>query len=241
MPNSYSGGQNRILEQLSPVDRETLLRHAKRYPLAHGEVLYEAGGLIQYVYFPLSGMISLLTIVTSGDAIETGIVGREGMIGGSVGTDGKTSFGQALVQIAGAAVRIPAAVFREQYEACTALRTLINRYQSFILVQAQQSAACHAIHTVEARLCRRLLQSRGTLGSDTVNLTQDFLSHMLGVQRSTVSLSAHALQQAGLIRYSRGKVQIVDAFGLEESACECYRIVQNELEKILQVSNPPAG
>ena len=231
MHTPIQGEHNRLLDRLSAADREALLRHAKKIPLIRGEVLHEAGGLIQYVYFPLSGMISLLTIVSTGEAIETGIVGREGAAGGSIGNDGETSFGQSIVQIVGTAWRVPAATFREQYQASTALRTLINKYQSFILIQAQQSAACHAMHTVEARLCRWLLQSRDTLDSDTVDLTQEFLSHMLGVQRSTVSLSAHALQQAGLIRYSRGKVQIVNGAGLEESSCECYRIVQHEIEK----------
>ena len=227
------GEHNRILDRLSPADRDALLRHAKKYPLTRGEVLHEAGGVVQHVYFPVSGMISLLTIVTSGEAIETGIVGREGVVGGGIGNDGETSFGQSIVQITGMSWRVSAAAFREQYQASVALRTLVNKYQTFILVQAQQSAACHAIHTVEARLCRWLLQSRDTLDSNTVDLTQEFLSHMLGVQRSTVSLSAHALQQAGLIRYSRGKVQILDAAGLEESACECYRTIQNEIRKTL--------
>jgi CRP-like cAMP-binding protein len=232
VPSHQIGDQNAILERLSKSDREALLRTGKKIPMVRAEVLHEPRGEIAHVYFPLSGMISLLAVMGDGDAIETGIVGREGLAGGSIGSDGGVSFGQAIVQIPGSAWRVPAAVFRQQYEASPEMRQLVNQYQNYVLIQAQQSAGCHATHSVEARMCRWLLQSRDTLGSDTVELTQEFLSHMLGVQRSTVSLSAHSLQQAGLIRYTRGKVQILDAAGMEESACECYGVLRHEAHRL---------
>jgi CRP-like cAMP-binding protein len=176
-------------------------------------------------------MVSLLAVMKTGEQIETAIVGREGVVGGSIGTDSGRSAGQATVQIAGSALQITSPEFLALYKASEPFRTVINRFQTLILIQAQQSAACHAVHTVEARLCRWLLQSQDTTETDVVPLTQEFLSHMLGVQRTSVTLAAQTLQKAGLIRYSRGTITILDRAALKEAACECYDVIREHIDK----------
>jgi len=167
----------------------------------------------------------------TGEAIETAVVGREGVVGGAIGSEGSRSFGQNMVQIPGSAWRIGAKPFLRVLEESNGLRSLVNRYQSVVLLQAQQSAGRHASHRVEARLCRWLLQAADTTDSNTVNLTQEFLSHMLGVQRTSVTITAHSLQKSGLIRYSRGKIEILDRHGIEECACECYAVLRREIDQ----------
>ena len=178
------------------------------------------------VYFPLAGMISLLSVTQSGDAIETGIVGADGVLGGSCALDGGNSFGQATVQLDAVALKMNASEFKAAYLDHPHLRALVNRYQMVLLMQAQQNAACHVLHTVNSRLCRWLLQSQDTVGSDKLYLTQEFLSHMLGVRRNTVSVEAHILQKAGLVRYARGHITILDRPGIKQCACECYAVIR---------------
>jgi len=168
----------------------------------------------------------------SGEAIETGIVGADGLLGGDAPVNGHL-FGQATVQMDGAALTMPKAQFLEAYNAHPHLRNLVNRYQSILLMQAQQNAACHALHSVRSRFCRWMLQSQDMIGSDTFILTQEFLSHMLGVRRNTVSVEAHSVQQAGLIQYRRGHITILNRDGLEECACECYSVIRAETDKLM--------
>jgi CRP-like cAMP-binding protein len=167
-------------------------------------------------------MVSILTVMKTGEQIETAIIGNEGVVGGWAAIDGRNANTQSTVQIEGSAWQLPIAKFLEIYKASDPFRSAINTYQGIILFQAQQSAACHAVHSVEARLCRWLLLAQDLMDSDLVQLTQEFLSHMIGVQRTTVSLCAHTLQKSGLIQYSRGKIKILDRKGIEECACECY-------------------
>jgi CRP-like cAMP-binding protein len=195
-------------------------------------VLHAAGAPIEQVYFPLSGMVSVLALMRTGEAIETAIIGREGVVGAAVGTNGSRSAGQAMVQIPGAALEVESKKFSDLFKSSTSFRTVTSDYQTVLLLQAQQSVACHAFHSVEARLCRWLLQSQDTTQSDTVPLTQEFLSHMLGVQRTSVSLSAHTLQKAGLVRYSRGVITILNREGLKETACECYDVIREYIDSV---------
>jgi CRP-like cAMP-binding protein len=224
--------KNRILRQLAADELKSIQPWLSSVKLQPPTVLHESGAAVESVYFPLSGMISLLSIMQSGEAIETGIVGAEGLVGGDAAVNGHL-FGQATVQLAGEALQIPKAQFVDAYNEHPHLRNLVNRHQSVLLVQAQQNAACHAFHSVRGRLCRWMLHSYDLLGSPTFNLTQEFLSHMLGVRRNTVSLDAHSLQQAGLIRYSRGNITILDRDGLEECACECYAVIRAETDKLM--------
>jgi CRP-like cAMP-binding protein len=231
-------GENRLLRRLGSDDLSRLEPNLKQIPLPRGMVVHAQGASIEHVYFPLSGMVSILAVMRTGEQIETAIIGREGVIGASIGSDGSYSAGQATVQIEGSAWQVPAQKFLELYKMSEPFRTLMNRFQNVILLQAQQSAACHSLHTVEARLCRWLLQSQDTTGSDMVPLTQEFLSHMLGVQRTSVSLCAHTLQKAGLIQYRRGRIKILDRDGLKESACECYDVVREHVNKAVPPLSP---
>lgn len=224
--------ENRILRQLPPDELKSIEPWFNPIRLEPNHVLLAPGSAIEQVYFPLSGMISLLSVMQSGEAVETGIVGADGVVGGDAPTNGHV-FGQVTVQIAGEAVSLPKARFVDAYHTQPRLRDLINRYQLVLLAQAQQNAACHALHSVRSRLCRWMLQSQDMIGSPTFSLTQEFMSHMLGVRRNTVSIDAHSLQQAGLIRYARGKITILDRDGLEECACECYSVIRAETEKLM--------
>jgi CRP-like cAMP-binding protein len=224
--------KNRILRQLSAHELKSVQPWLTPMQLRANAVLLEQGATIDHIYFPLGGMISLLVVMQTGEAIETGIVGAEGLLGGDALINGHLST-QATVQLDGAALTMPKAQFVEACHAHARLRDLVNRYQSILLMQARQNSACHALHSVRGRLCRWLLQSQDMIGSPAFILTQEFLSHMLGVRRNTVSIEAHALQQAGLIRYARGHITILSRDGLEDCACECYSAIRAETDKLM--------
>jgi CRP-like cAMP-binding protein len=224
--------KNRILRQLSADELKSIQPWLVPKQLEPNAVLHEQGAAIDQIYFPLSGMISLLSVMQSGEAIETGIVGAEGVLGGDAAINGHL-FAQATVQLSGTALMMPKSRFVDAYHAHPHLRNLINRFQAIILIQARQNAACHALHSVRSRLCRWLLQSQDMIGSETFTLTQEFLSHMLGVRRTTVSIEAHASQEAGLIRYRRGHINILNRDGIEDCACECYSVIRTETGKMM--------
>src|SRR5476651_270987 len=217
---------NSILKHLSGKTLALIERHLHKMKLAQGLVLHEAGEAITNVYFPLSGMVSMLAVVKTGASIEAGVIGREGYVGGYLGARGWRPFGHAVMQMAGEVLRLNVRHFKKAYDVSDELRVLTNGYQSVVHFQAQQTAACQALHQVEPRMCRWLLQAQDAVGSDTLNLTQEFLSHMLGVRRTSVSGSANKLQEEGLISYKRGIIQIIDRKGLEKSSCECHAAVR---------------
>lgn len=227
--SSAPAGENGILQQLSRKTLDLLEPHLRHIKLTHGTILHETGEAITFIYFPLSGMVSMLAVLKTGEAIEAGVVGREGFVGGYVSQRGWRAYGHAVVQIAGEAMRINVRPFKKVYDASDDLRILINGYQAVLYFQAQQTAACQALHQVEARMCRWLLQAHDAVGGDTLHLTQELLSHMLGVRRTSVSGSANKLQQAGLITYKRGVIRILDRKGLEKAACECYAAVRGAI------------
>ena len=235
-PTPIVGAGNRLLMQLGTDDLSALRSDLKMFSMARGAVLHPAMGVIDHVYFPLSGMVSLLAVMKTGEQIETAIVGRQGVVGASIGSFGPYSFSQATVQIPGTAWQIRSGCFLQLFNASARFRQIINGFQFVILLQAQQSAACHAVYSVEARLCRWLLQSQDVISSDEVQLTQEFLSHMLGVQRGAVSLCAANLQQRRLIEYSRGNIKILDRGGLEKSACECYEVIREHVQRSAETS-----
>jgi CRP-like cAMP-binding protein len=218
---------NGILNALSSKTLGLITPHLVKVKLPQGTVLHEMGDSISYVYFPLSGMVSMIAVLKSGEAIEAGIVGPEGFVGGYLGARGWRPLGHAVMQMTGEALRINVRHFKKAYDASDELRILINSYQAVMYFQAQQTAACQALHPVEPRICRWLLQAQDAVGGDTLNLTQEFLSHMMGVRRTSVSGSANKLQEEGLISYKRGVIRILDRKGLEKSACECYAAVRN--------------
>jgi CRP-like cAMP-binding protein len=209
----------------------TIKPHLKFVELSDGDVLLETGRPIRRVYFPHSGIISLVVELSSGDMIETAIVGRDGVIGAASALDGRISLNRSIVQLGGVVSVIGVERLRALTEANKLIRSIIIRHEQVIFAQAQQSAACNASHTAEARMCRRLLRMRDLAGK-RFQVTQKFLGQMMGVQRSTVSLAANTLRQAGLIRYRRGNIEILDVEGLREASCECYATVAAHYRKL---------
>ena len=222
---------NLLLAALRAEDLSLLAPHLKDVSLPQGEILHEQGERIEHVYFPQSGMVSLLAVMRQGEAVETATIGREGVIGAMSALGPRHASTTALVQVAATASRIPAARFQAAASKSERLRDLVVRYNESLLAQTQQTAACHALHDVEARLSRWLLQAQDRTDSNKISLTQEFLSQMLGVRRTTVTLVARALQQAGLIRYQRGQIEITDRKGLEEASCECYQAHRRHIEQ----------
>jgi CRP-like cAMP-binding protein len=229
---SRSSRRNRLLATLPSADLTLLSPHLKDVVLEQGFVLQEQGESIKEVYFPIEGIISLLAVMRQGDAIETATVGREGAVGLLSGLGPRRSHTRAVVQVSGTALRIQASLFRKAAEGSPAIRDIIGRYGEMLLIQVQQTAACNALHDVEERLSRWLLQARDRVDGNIIRLTHEFLSQMLGVRRPTVTVVARMLQQAGLIRYHRGHIEILDRPGLEARACECYRAIRRQIDEV---------
>ena len=219
---------NKLLAGLAPKDFEKLSPHLVAGPFAQGVILTETGSAIQNVYFPLSGMISIVVVMNDGKAIETATIGREGVFGAMVGFGHMVSRVRAIVQVQMQAMRIPVAQFRKIAQESDAVQQLAVNYNEQMLSQARVTAACNALHKVEARFCRWLLQTREIIDNDTIMLTQEFLSEMLGVRRTSVTDVATKLQAAGIISYSRGVIKIIDLPSLKALSCECYDTLQEQ-------------
>jgi CRP-like cAMP-binding protein len=231
------GKSNRFLAALPLRDFSLLAPHLRTITLERGVMLHDVGEEIEHVYFPHTGMVSLVAVMRSGATVETATVGRGGVIGASAGLGARSTFGRAIVQLPGSAAWLSAAHFHAVAQECHAMRDLVVRYNDLLLGQVQQSVACNALHALESRLCRWLLQTHDCVDGDAIPLTQEFLGQMLGVRRTTVTIAARLLQSAGLIRYRRGLIHIIDRAGLEEIACECYAVVRHNLDKVFP---PPA-
>ncbi len=224
---------NRLLAKFTAEEMEQLRPHFEEVWLSHGDRMIEPDQPIEYMYFPTGLLGSLVTVLEDGTTIEAGTVGREGMVGVPVLLDAATTPMETLAQIPGYALRIKSRVFKEAFDRGGVLHKLLHRYIHTLFVVASQSAACNRRHQILARLCRWLLMSSDGVGSDEVNLTQEYLAAMLGVRRSGVTEAALELQGEGLISYSRGRVRILEREKLEASACECYRMVKDEFERLL--------
>lgn len=213
---------NKMLDDLPRAQFEALAPHLTQIEMAQGLTLLESDDEFEQVYFPLSGMLSLLMVMRGDKAIEIATVGREGVVGAMAGLGLYKSSVRVVVQLPMAAATISASRFRKAASDHDAIRNLCIRYNEVLLLQARVTAACNVLHVVEARFCRWLLQSADRAGSDTVKLTQDFMSEMLGVQRTSVNDVAMKVQAAGVIEYARGVIRIRDRGALEKLACECY-------------------
>jgi CRP-like cAMP-binding protein len=222
---------NHILDSLLPATFEAVKPHLSLVDLKHGAVVAETRSLVERVYFPHTGIISLVVELKEGDMLETAMVGKDGVSGAASALDGRVSFNKAIVQAPGVASIIKVDKLREIAGADEDFRSRLIRHEQVLFASAQQSAACNASHLVEARLCRWLLRMRDLL-SDDLPLTQEFLGQMIGVRRSSVSLVAGTLQSAGLITYRRGHIRILNVEGLKEAACECYETVKDHYEML---------
>ena len=223
---------NRLLASLPSDVFSALTPHLKTVELKFGDVLAEAGSSIRQVYFPYSGVISLVVELDVGMMIETALVGRDGALNAASALDGKVSLNKGIVQMAGSAGILEVNRLRRLANELEPFRALLIRHEQVLFAQSQQSAACNASHSVEARMCRWLLHMRDFTDSDDLMLTQDFLAQMLGVRRPSVSLVAATLQKAGLIKYSRGRIRLLKIPGLKKGACECYGTVKAHYQRL---------
>jgi CRP-like cAMP-binding protein len=218
---------NGLLAALPRNEREHMVDNLERVALTYGDVLYEPGDKIKHVYFPNDSIVSLLTVVDRHKALEVGMVGREGMVGIPLALEISIFPVRALVQGTGTAMRMKAAPFLKEFRQSPALQRELHRYTYALMAQVTQTAACNRFHVIEARLARWLLMTYDRIQSNPFHLTQDFLSHMLGVRRVGVTKAARTLQQNKLISYSRGTITILDRKGLEAASCSCYKIVKD--------------
>lgn len=234
--------QNRLLIAADPQDRATLQPFLEPVTLLPGEILLDVGQAIDYVYFPQSGVISLLTMVQPGQFVETCTIGREGAVGLVTGLSSGVSLSRVVVQIAGRALRMRTALLQEILPKTPSLNDIKTRYGEALISQVLQTLACNTLHSVEQRLCRWLLICRDRTASNTVPLTQEALAEMLGVQRTTVTAAARSLQARGFIRYRRGVIECTDVTGLQETSCECYALMRDTFARLLPYTyeDPPA-
>jgi len=228
--------KNNLLSSLPRDDYALFSAHLSQVELEKGRLLYDPGDKIDTVYFPLDCVISLMTLMESGAAIESATVGREGGVGMLAAISPRHSLSRAIVQVPGRCARIGVGPLADAALRSPPLRSAIERHNDALFGHAIQSVACNALHSVEARFCRWLLSCRDRIDSDTISLTQEFLADMLGVQRTTVTAVAGALQAKGLIRYRRGVVDILDRPGIEAMACECYGAVRRTYKSLLPAS-----
>jgi CRP-like cAMP-binding protein len=220
---------NKLLAALPKKDYEGLRRHLEEIPLVFGEVLYRPNTPISDVFFPNRGIISLLAGVNERSTLEVGFIGDDGMVGLGVFLGVNSSPNRAVVQGEGSALKMKATTFRRKSQSDATLAKLLNRYANSLLLQVTQYAVCNQFHTVDARLARWLLMTNDRMGDNEFQLTQEFMSNMLGVRREGVSVAAGNLQKRKLISYSRGRLQVLDRLGLEMTACSCYEIIKSTM------------
>ena len=233
-----SQSPNRLLASLSQNIFAAMEPHLRLVKLAFGDVISEPDQPINHVYFPFSGVVSLVVDLSVGEMIETAMVGRDGVVNGTSALDSRTSLHRGLVQVAGEGATIRSEDLRRLATEFEPLHSILIRHEQVLLAQAQQSAGCNASHTVEERMSRWLLRIRDLTGSDDMQLTQEFLAQMLGVRRTSVTVVASTLQKAGFIRYRRGNIHLADIEQLTDGACECYGTVKRHYEHMLANNLP---
>jgi CRP-like cAMP-binding protein len=224
---------NRLLGAMEAASLERIDRHLEYIELKLGAIVCEAGGLLKHAYFPQGAVLSLLTVLENGSAIETANIGREGAFGLFAAMYSRVSFNRCLVQLEGGMLRCPIELLQSEFKRSEHVRDLFVSYSETLLSQVQQTVACNAMHTTEERMCRWLLMMHDRADGEALPYTHEFLSHMLGANRKSVTLAALSMQSAGLINYRRGRIQILDRPNLEKSACECYAVVKARFDAFL--------
>jgi CRP-like cAMP-binding protein len=233
MPPAHSTTQNHLLAAFPSSEYERLAAGLELVPMPLGEVLYESGGKLQHVYFPTTSIVSLLYVLKDGSSAEIAVVGNEGLIGISIFMGGLTTPSRAVVRSAGHGYRLKAHLLKEEFDRSGPVMHLLLRYTQALITQMTQTAVCNRHHSVEQQLCRALLLTLDRLSSNSLTLTQELIANMLGVRREGVTDAAGNLQRAGLIRYSRGHIEVLDRPGLEKAVCECYGVVKVEFDRLL--------
>jgi len=233
MPDPKDPCQNYLLRALPAQETERLFPQLELVPMPLGHVLYESGSQLRHVYFPTTSIVSLLYVMADGASAEIAVVGNEGMVGVALFMGGETTPSRAVVQSAGHAYRLKGQFLKDEFTRAAALQHLLLRYTQALLTQMAQTAVCNRHHSVDQQLCRWLLLSLDRLPSNKLSMTQELIANMLGVRREGVTEAAGKLQVAGLIRYSRGHITVLDRPRLEAQCCECYAVVKKEFDRLL--------
>jgi CRP-like cAMP-binding protein len=229
----HSPNQNHLLAALPAEEFERMARHLELVPMPLGEILYEPGGQMQHAYFPTTSIVSLHYVMESGASAETAGVGNEGVVGISLFMGGGTTPSSAVVQTAGHAYRLQSRRLREEFDRAGLPQRLLLRYTQALITQVTQTAVCNRHHSVEQQLCRWLLLTLDRVSSRELVMTQELVASMLGVRREGITEAAGRLREAGVIRYRRGHIAVLERPGLEARACECYAVVKKELGRLL--------
>jgi CRP-like cAMP-binding protein len=224
---------NTLFAALPRQAYERLLPALEPVTLSLGEIVYEPGGQLDYLYFPVTAIVSLVYTMEDGATVEMGLVGKDGVVGIALFMGGETTPNRGIVQIAGSAYRLPAKLLRAEFKRGGPLQLLLLRYTQALITQMSQTAVCNRVHALEQRLCRWLLLCHDRVPSDELRMTQEFIANMLGGRRESVTVAACHLQDLRLIHYSRGHIKILDRCGLEAAVCECYRVVKTESDRLL--------
>jgi CRP-like cAMP-binding protein len=232
---------NLLLASLSESDIALLLPHLRFVHVKQRQILFEPGDEILTTYFPLNAIVSLVVLLSDGQSVEAAMVGRDGVVSATAALDGKIAVSRGVVQLSGDLMACESSELKAAAKQSESLMSMLLRNEQALFSQAQQSAACMANHDVEERLCRWLLRARDLARGDTLNFTQEYLAEMLGVRRTSVTVVAHTLQKAGFIKYSRGRIQLVDLRGLRDGACECYETVRSHYEELLGHNRRPSS
>lgn len=233
MTTSHSPTQNHLLASLPAAEFDRLFRHLELIKMPLGQILYEAGGQLKHVYFPTTSIVSLLYVLENGASAEIAIVGNEGILGISLFMGGETTPSRAIVQSEGFGYRLKAEHLKEEFNRAGPVLRLLLRYTQALITQMTQTAVCNRHHSIEQQLCRWLLLSLDRLPSDNLKMTQELIANMLGVRREGVTEAAGKLQKMGLIKYSRGNIEVVDRPRLEKTVCECYAVVKAEFDRLI--------
>ena len=233
MPSPHHPEQNHLLNVLPASDRERLFPKLELVPLPLGDVLYESGSRLSHIYFPTDSIVSLLYVMEDGASAEIAVVGNEGIVGVSLFMGGETTPSRAVVQSAGHAYRLKAQLLKQEFNRTGPMMHLLLRYTQALITQMAQTAVCNRHHSVDQQLCRWLLLSLDRLPSNELTMTQELIANMLGVRREGVTEAAGNLQSAGLIKYNRGRITVLDRPGLEARSCECYAVVKKEFDRLL--------
>ena len=228
---------NQLLDALPPASRQRIDPHLEPMVFGLGATVCDAGGLLKHAYFPKGSVLSLLTVLENGDAIETANIGREGAFGLFAAMYSRVSFNRCIVQLEGHMLRCPIELLQHEFQISEQVRNLFVSYSETLLSQVQQTVACNSMHTTEQRICRWLLMMHDRAEGESLPYTHEFLGEILGVNRKSITIAAQAMNAAGLISYHRGTIQVLDRAGLERTSCECYAVVKERFDAFLR---PPS-
>jgi CRP-like cAMP-binding protein len=233
MPKSPDPLKNHLLAALADAERKRCFPELEPVDMPLGQVLYESGRTLSHVYFPTTSIVSLLYVMENGASAEIAVVGNEGIVGISLFMGGESTPSRAVVQSAGRGFRLRADLMKEEFNRAGPVLHLLLRYTQALITQMAQTAVCNRHHSLDQQLCRWLLLSLDRLQGSELLMTQELIANMLGVRREGVTEGALKLQQAGLIRYARGHISVLDRAGLEKRTCECYAVVKSEYDRLL--------